>query len=207
MAVPAQASLRERQKARRRNAILEAAAALFSEHGYQGTSMEAIAGRAEVGVATVYNYFGSKGALLAALQEPEFAALEQQALHLTQSPPQDPVTGIRRLIAIYRHFQNDWSNRQLLSAMIAPGLSAEPVLDELAERAELQLKRQLRELLAHYQAHGALRRDVPCADAAMVIFCVFNQHFIEYVTHEALPFEVMAAAMQRQIDLVVRGLS
>lgn len=199
--------LRERQKARRRNAILEAAAELFHELGYQGTSMEAIAGRAEVGVATVYNYFGSKGALLAALQEPEFTALEQQGLALVGSPPEDPVAGVRGLIAIYRHFQNDWSNRQLLSAMIGPGLSAEPILDELAERAEARLKQQLRELLSRYRATGALRHDLACADAAMVIFCVFNQHFIEYVTHEEMQFEAMSTAMQRQIDLVVAGLS
>jgi len=41
-------------------AILEAAAAEFREHGYQGTSMDRISERARVSKRTVYNHFPSK---------------------------------------------------------------------------------------------------------------------------------------------------
>ena len=65
-------SLRERQKTRRRADILAAGRALFNRQGFSATSMEAIAEAAEVGIATVYNYFGTKGRLLADILQPDF---------------------------------------------------------------------------------------------------------------------------------------
>lgn len=47
--------------------IIDAAAALFTEHGYVGTSLAAIADRAEVDPRTVYKVFGSKVGLLSRL--------------------------------------------------------------------------------------------------------------------------------------------
>ena len=55
-------------KARRtRAAILETAAALFAEHGYQGTSVADVAAAAGVSLGTVYQYFRDRSDLVAAL--------------------------------------------------------------------------------------------------------------------------------------------
>lgn len=59
--------LRERQKEQRREAILEAAMALFDQLGYTATTVEQIAARAGVSAPTVFNYFGSKQDILFAL--------------------------------------------------------------------------------------------------------------------------------------------
>lgn len=50
----------------KRQAILHAAQALFLRNGYEGTSMEAIAGEAEVSKLTVYSHFSDKDTLYAA---------------------------------------------------------------------------------------------------------------------------------------------
>jgi TetR/AcrR family transcriptional repressor of mexJK operon len=47
----------------KRAAILEAAKRLFPEHGFEGTSMDAIATEAGVSKLTVYSHFGGKEAL------------------------------------------------------------------------------------------------------------------------------------------------
>jgi AcrR family transcriptional regulator len=52
--------LRERSKARRRDAILSAAYTLFSEHGFDATTIAEIAEAAEVSPRTVTLYFPSK---------------------------------------------------------------------------------------------------------------------------------------------------
>ena len=49
---------------RTRTAILEAALDLFSEQGFDPTTMEQIAARAEVGIATLYRYFPTKDGIL-----------------------------------------------------------------------------------------------------------------------------------------------
>ncbi|MFD5540280.1 TetR/AcrR family transcriptional regulator [Streptomyces sp. NPDC127079] len=52
--------LRERAKARRREAILRAAYELFADHGYEATTIADIAAAAEVSPRTVTLYFPSK---------------------------------------------------------------------------------------------------------------------------------------------------
>lgn len=49
---------------RKRQAILEAARAVFRENGVDGTSMDALAARADVSKRTVYHHFPSKQALV-----------------------------------------------------------------------------------------------------------------------------------------------
>lgn len=64
---------------RRDDAILEATVELLSEVGYHGLTMEAVAGRARVGKATVYRRWSSKGALVG----------EAMARHLSVAPVPD----------------------------------------------------------------------------------------------------------------------
>lgn len=54
----------EQRKAHTSAAILAAAGTLFKEQGYESTSIQQIAERAETGVGTVYGYFPSKAAIL-----------------------------------------------------------------------------------------------------------------------------------------------
>src|SRR5690349_24448195 len=60
-------SLRARQAADTKAQVLSAAAELFEESGWSGTTVAAIAKRAGVAVETVYSGFGSKKHLLRAV--------------------------------------------------------------------------------------------------------------------------------------------
>ncbi|MER5649875.1 TetR family transcriptional regulator [Streptosporangium sp. NPDC002524] len=63
---------RWRSGAESRQRVLEAARALFREHGYGGTTMRAVAAEAEVDPAMVFYFFGTKQGLFgAALEVPE----------------------------------------------------------------------------------------------------------------------------------------
>ncbi len=198
--------LRQRQKIRRRSRIIAAGKTLFLNQGYSATSMEAIAELAEVGVATVYNYFGSKGQLLADIHKPDFEELFTRGSILLANPPEDPVTGVLSLIDIYRHFQNDWEKKDALLAVIGPGLSAEPVLDELAAYTERQVKQQIEDIISLYQEQNLVRSSIDVTDAATIIFFIFNQHFIEYVTQADAEYEQMKQEMDRQISFIVSAL-
>lgn len=54
------------EQSAKRQQILEGAAAIFAESGYEGASMSHIARRAGVSKGTLYNYFDSKAALFTA---------------------------------------------------------------------------------------------------------------------------------------------
>jgi len=53
----------------KREAILDAALALFSERGFHGTAVPLVAERAKVGAGTIYRYFPSKEALVNAVYQ------------------------------------------------------------------------------------------------------------------------------------------
>ncbi len=199
-------SLRARQKAQRRAVILAAGKALFSRQGYSATSMQAIAEAAEVGIATVYNYFGTKGRLLAEILRIDFELLFEQGEALLAQAPDDPESGVLALIELYRQFEGNWEPRDMLVAVMGPGLSAEPALDELARDAEHMVMQQLVALLAAYQGAGKVRTDIDINDASLIIFYIFNQHFIQYVSRETGEFPAMKAAMDRQIRFIVSAI-
>lgn len=60
----ANAGLRSRKKAKRREEILDHARALFGERGVDATTMAEIAEAAGVSTPTVFNYFGNKDGIL-----------------------------------------------------------------------------------------------------------------------------------------------
>lgn len=71
-------SRRERERLERRQAMLDAARAVFAEKGYEQATLDEVAERAEFGKGTLYNYFeGGKEGILAALIEDAFDGMEQ----------------------------------------------------------------------------------------------------------------------------------
>src|SRR5919109_761269 len=76
---------------RRRPQVLDAALGLFIEHGYEGSSMDAIARQAGVSKPVVYACFPSKDELFRALlaREEERILAEIQAA-FAQGQPSDP---------------------------------------------------------------------------------------------------------------------
>src|SRR5580658_1642295 len=60
---------RDEARALFRNAILDAAEAVFAERGFHGARIQDIAERARIAVGTVYNHFEQKDDVLSALLE------------------------------------------------------------------------------------------------------------------------------------------
>jgi TetR/AcrR family transcriptional regulator, mexJK operon transcriptional repressor len=100
----------ERRSARKRRAIIEAATAAFLEHGYRGTSMDAVAAAAGVSKQTVYQHFGDKQRLFGQL----IAATVQTA--------SDPVYDEVRRLADSGHLEHDLRDlaRRLLTLVLQP---------------------------------------------------------------------------------------
>ena len=95
-------SLRDRQKVRRREDMLVAARTLFVEKGYSRTTMDAIAEQADVGVATVYTYFGSKEGVFAELARMDMSELKAAGEAALEALPAEPVAALWELLGIYR---------------------------------------------------------------------------------------------------------
>lgn len=71
-------SRRERESARHRQEMLEAAQSVFSEHGFEKARMEDIAQRAEFAVGTLYRFFASKDQLYLELLRDKADVMEER---------------------------------------------------------------------------------------------------------------------------------
>lgn len=78
----------------RRQAIMEAAAALFREVGYERTSMAAISARLGGSKATLYSYFKSKEELFAAVMMESMGEQADKMIGLLAEPAGDPKSAL-----------------------------------------------------------------------------------------------------------------
>jgi AcrR family transcriptional regulator len=142
-----------------RDAILDTAAALLSEHGLLSVTMSRIAERTGIGRATLYKYFHDVQEILHAWHEREIARhLEQLAAIRAQ-----PGTASERLAAVleaYALIRRDSRNHR--EAEVAEVLHRH----EGVAKAEARLHRMIRDLVAEGANGGELRGDVPPEELA-----------------------------------------
>lgn len=107
---------KERDKARNKEAIMDAAVHLFARNGFNETKLEDVAARAEFGKGTIYNYFENKNDLL--LSTFEYALgkvtcfLSEQLLNITE-----PLDRLRLIVkAQFDYYQ---SNEDFLRVVVA----------------------------------------------------------------------------------------
>jgi AcrR family transcriptional regulator len=93
---------RERERAATRQKILNAARRMLVDHGYEGTTMRAIAARIGYTPTAIYHYFKDKDALVAELSALDYRAFSQ-ALQRTGTAG-DPVDRLGQIGAAYVDF-------------------------------------------------------------------------------------------------------
>lgn len=199
--------LRERKKLEVRRRILGAAAELFGTAGLEATTIETIAERAEVSVGTVYNYFGSKNALLLAEVESDTDAMIEAGRAVLRRPGSSPAIALKRLIGIYLDAFSSFEPGLLREVMAAsfrrPGgadLTAE--LTHMDER----LLEQLVLLVTGLQEKGRLRDDVEPGEAALLVFSIMVTQLLVLLAFGESDAATVKKQVNRQIDLALDGL-
>lgn len=129
-----QSPIRTRQARATRSEILRAAADLFAERGYGGTSVGAVAERAGVTSQTVYNAVGSKQALLKAAYDITLAG-DDEPVPLAERPEVRAMYGLTDAAAFLHAYarlgRRILDRAGVLMAQIAVGAAAgEPDLVE-----------------------------------------------------------------------------
>ena len=198
--------LRDRKKQEVRHRIIAAAAGLFTESGLDATTMEDIAAAADVSVATVYNYFGSKSALLIAGAEDDTAAMVAAGEAVLANPGPSVVKATQRLNRIYADGLLAWDPkflRELLGAAFERRGGRELTV-ELAALDE-QLLGQMMALLAHFA--DDLSPGVQPHEAAMQVFSGFVLQLFMFISLDDLSPADVQAQIDRQIELAFTGLA
>jgi AcrR family transcriptional regulator len=108
---------REREKLAVRTKILDAARALFAEHGYETVTMRMIADRIEYTPTAIYYHFTDKDALIRELVDQDYLALAHDFQRIAGIT--DPVARLRATGVAYAEFAFAHPNHYRLMFMTA----------------------------------------------------------------------------------------
>jgi len=193
--------LRERQKASRRERILEIAKARFQTDGYTATTIEMIAKDADISAVTVYNYFDSKAGLLLALVSESDQLLIRQLKAMIARKPKNLVDAVASFGQILRRHamsyltKSTW--REVLSASINEGSSD-------FGRTYLELDNVLIELMHAMIVEFQQRKLIPEAvDGAALADCLFslqNIRFFQFIADDNRDDEDIDRRLRRDLE-------
>ena len=199
-------TLRERQRERRRTIILDAAEVLISEKGFEDSSVGEIAERSQVGVATVYNYFGTKSDLLHSLLERYIEAEAELGEDILNHPNESIVEGMTALFSTYLDGMLSRINRRLLSEFLAMAFSRQfgYGLDTYALKTRLLV--QCRDLASHYKQAGRLRDDITADEAATVCYGAVVMPLALFALDAGIDIPMTKAMIRRNLQLLSTGI-
>lgn len=132
--------------------LLDAALELFSQRGYDGTTVNDIAKAVDIRPATMYHHFANKEAVLRALVEPVAEAIDQL---IAAAPGVDSTAESRRIVL-----------SQYLELLIRWRPTVCFLLDDPAVRSHPQVGQRLQGQQSHLQALLAGDEAQPAAAAA-----------------------------------------
>ncbi|HXH49602.1 MAG TPA: TetR/AcrR family transcriptional regulator [Terriglobia bacterium] len=195
--------IRQKKHAKTQAAILRATAYLIDRKGFADTSIEDIASRAEVGVGTVYNYFGSKNALLLALMQSDTEDLLKEGEAVLARPPKKPEAALTELFWIYARGILGRYDRRMLREVFAAAFYQPEELGRELTRMDFQLMGQVGNLIEKFQSDGALRKSLPVQQAKIVLYGAFAVAVIMYLEYAEMPMESVREQMASSIDLIL----
>jgi AcrR family transcriptional regulator len=157
---------RERRIERQRMAIMDAAAGLFAQKGYQATTTKDIAGAVDIGESTLYGYFSSKKEVLQAILSRQAEMVDSQLGHLTELEDtrsfEELVDRLMELIlsrTVYNRvlIAEAWTDDEVLRSYVISHW--QPVMESLQNFISLRI------------ADGIFRPVEPALGARMIVAC------------------------------------
>jgi AcrR family transcriptional regulator len=151
------AGIREQKKLDTRQAIMQAAVKLFSEKGFEKTSIEELARAAGIGKGTIYSYFQTKTDILHAFCGDELVCLHQE---LTDNADKE-IPLLQQMVRIYMsEFRLITENREFGRLFMQQTAFPRDVDLEMHLENENNYFKLLFPLLEKAQERGELRNDI-----------------------------------------------
>jgi len=198
---------RERKKLETRSRIADAAFALFVEKGYEATTVEEIAERADVAKGTVFNYFPHKRAFLAALAEEWLSQITGKLGPATswKGSPRDQLKRVCRLTAQFSADHRELARLVIFEAMreVHAGMREErPPLN--APLMSIESVAHL--VVARGQASGEIRADVDTSVASSLIGAAVFDTLIRWLVRGGSE-KHMQDSIAAKLDIIFAGLA
>lgn len=185
-----------RGRRRRRSRVYDAALELFLEKGYEETTMDDIAERADVARTSVFNYFSPKTAFLdewgARRRQPAFDAVQSE--HLEDKSAAEI---LQRYMAVLGELNA--SARTECVVMMGASLKWNNVM------MDPPLARELSEVVEQARRKGQIRDEIDAQQAGLLLAVGYFAALASWIAVEPEPFDIRDY-LARLVDLILNGL-
>jgi len=200
------AGLRKKQKEKRETAIIEAAKQLIGEKGYRNTSIEEISEKAEVGPATVYNYFNSKAGIFIAIFRKELEIILQNGVKVIVDLPATPEEAIYKLAeAQFGDLASRYSKklvREIFAFVIIERFSAGQEMKGM----DNALRSQLLETLKVFEKRGHFASGITFSDVAFVVYPLIMTDLMALFINDDMTTADFLKSIKMHLYLAFKGL-
>lgn len=199
------AGLRERQKARRNDRLLQAASTLFGQMGYDAARIDAIAEAAEVSVGTFYNYFENKADLLLAIVGMEVEEVLHQGEAVVAAPPGSVVEALTQLVFTYYDHSLVYLTKEMWRTAMAMAIQhPETPFSRRYHDQDQRLAAQVVAMMRALQLRGALPARVDAGAIGLMLFNDLNATFTLFALREEMTLSALKAELRGRIEALVR---
>ena len=193
--------LRERKRLDTRHRIVGAASGLFSQRGIEGVTVDEIAGAADIGKGTVYNYFEAKEDIVVAL----LVELDRAALASIAELPRQGLSVAEALdTASWRLIDNKADYLPYVRVYLSRLFAAEEAAPELAEFSD-QVDAVLSALFVRLLSRPGMKRALP-VDTLVLSFRTMHIGLVAQWALEGPPYATARMLSRRHMALLAKGL-
>src|SRR5512138_815966 len=196
--------LRERNKERKREALVRAGRALFLAKGFEETTTRAIAAKAGVASGTFFLYFREKRELLFHLFRDEISRVQEEAF--ATEPKEAPL--VARLTHVFGRFYGWYARNPRLSRVFLKELifqeedEAHPMMS-----FTMAFIVRLAELVADAKARREVRASVDAMQAATQAVALYMLGLIAWFNGVVPSPELTLAQVEAQLELLMTGIA
>jgi AcrR family transcriptional regulator len=186
-----------RKKSTRRDALIDAAADLFSTRGFDTVSVSEIAQAADLATGTFYNYFPTKTAVLLEILGADLDAMLAEFGRGTgvQGEPIEALLGIFRVV--------DRRSRALWRQVVGQAMLDPTGFGRAYADVDARLKTEVETAVARYDMDWSSEEER--RTLTDLVFNLGNAFFYEYIADETLTLDEVRDRLVAQLRLVFTG--
>ncbi len=203
-AAPKTGALRDRKKAKQRQALIDAAIGLFRDHSFEKTRIEDIAVAADVSVATVYNYFSTKQQILVEIVKKSTEDCQPAVLAVAQEPPRNPVEAIVALIKADFGNLDDEADKKLWRELLA-SMTRDQENRVQIENVRSLFRDNLRQLIKLLIERGQLKATADIDALVDIGYAIYAYHFRQLACLERMTTALTLKAIRRDLKTLLLG--
>jgi TetR/AcrR family fatty acid metabolism transcriptional regulator len=187
-------------KAAKRQCILNAAVVEIARHGYFGTTVAMIAGRAGVADGTIYLYFKSKEAILVAIFERAMQRFDDAVRPIVAQAGAPAEEKLRRLVGLHLSLLGE--DRDLAVIFQVEFRHTLHILELLSRSGMRNYLGLIVQVIEQGKREGTFRPDVDPVFAAKAVFGVLDEMATDWVLSRK---NVRLAAREEAVSTLLLG--